>query len=71
MAYALPLPDTTRAESELGWTPGTDALATLAETVRGMQEAASERTPVLRPRTVAGAMSRFVRRGPVSSRRTP
>ncbi|MFC7363146.1 NAD-dependent epimerase/dehydratase family protein [Nocardioides astragali] len=71
MAYALPLLDTTRAESELGWTPGTDALSTLAETVRGMQEAASERTPVLRPRTVAGAVSRFVRRGPVSSRRTP
>lgn len=71
LAYALPLLDTTRAESELGWTPETDALATLAETVQGMQDGASERTPVLRPRTVAGAVGRFVRRGPVSSRRTP
>lgn len=71
MAYALPLLDTTRAESELGWSPDTDALSTLTETVRGMQEGASERTPVLRPRTVAGAMSRFIRRGPVSSRRHP
>lgn len=71
LAYALPLLDTTRAASELGWTPQTDALATLAETVQGMQDGASERTPVLRPRTVAGALGRFVRRGPVSSRRTP
>lgn len=71
MAYALPLLDTTRAESELGWTPETDALSTLAETVRGMQEGASERTPVLRPRTVVGALGRFVREGPVSRRRTP
>ena len=71
MAYAVPLLDTTRAASELGWTAATDALSTLAETVRGMQEGASERSPVLRPRTVVRAVSRFVREGPVSSRRTP
>ena len=71
MAYALPLLDSTRAESELGWSPSTDALSTLAETVAGMQEQASERSPVLRPRTVGGALVRALRKGPVTSRREP
>ena len=46
-----------------------DGPAVLAETLDGMQDAASSTTPVLRPRTVAGAVGRAVRRGPVSSRR--
>jgi UDP-glucose 4-epimerase len=71
MAYALPLLDSTRAASELGWSPATDAMSTLAETVAGMQEQASERSPVLRPRTVMGAVGRALRKGPVSSRRAP
>ncbi|WP_210443192.1 NAD-dependent epimerase/dehydratase family protein [Nocardioides sp. SYSU D00065] len=71
MAYALPLLDTTRARTELGWTPAKDATTTLAETVAGMQDAAAGRSPVLRPRSVAGALARAFRRGPVSSRRKP
>jgi nucleoside-diphosphate-sugar epimerase len=71
MAYALPLLDTTRARTELGWTPRQDALSVLAETVEGMQDSAADRSPVLRPRSVPGALGRFARRGPVSSRRTP
>jgi nucleoside-diphosphate-sugar epimerase len=71
MAYALPLLDATRAGSELGWAPTHDALSVLVETVEGMREAASERSPVLRPRSVARALVDFVSGGPVSSRRTP
>jgi nucleoside-diphosphate-sugar epimerase len=69
MGYAVPLLDTTRAETELGWSASLDGPAVLAETLDGMQDAASSTTPVLRPRTVAGAVGRAVRRGPVSSRR--
>jgi UDP-glucose 4-epimerase len=71
MAYALPLLDTSRAESELGWSATRDAVSVLAETVQGMREAAADRTPVLRPRSVPAALGRFVRRGPVSLRRRP
>lgn len=71
LAYAVPLMDTSRAAFELGWSATKDAVSVLAETVEGMRTAASGRSPVLRPRTVPGAMRRFVRRGPVSSRRRP
>lgn len=71
MGYAVPLLDTTRARAELGWAPSTDATSVLAETLAGMQDTASAGTPVLRPRTVAGGLSRALRRGPVSSRRAP
>lgn len=71
MGYAVPLLDTTRARTELGWTPTTDATSVLAETLAGMQDAASSGTPVLRPRSVAGGLVRALRRGPVSSRRRP
>jgi len=69
LAYAVPLLDTSRARSELGWSATKDASQVLAETVRGMQDGAADSSAVLRPRTVAGAMGRFVRRGPVSRRR--
>jgi nucleoside-diphosphate-sugar epimerase len=69
LAYAVPLLDTSRARSELGWTPTRDAVSVLAETVDGMRDGAWDRTPLLRPRSVPAALGRFVRRGPVSSRR--
>ena len=70
MAFAVPLLDCSRAESELGWTPSHDAVAVLDETIEGMQAGASGSSPVLRPRTVATSLARAVRQGPVSSRRT-
>ena len=71
LAYALPLMDTSRAASELGWTATRDAVSVLAETVEGMREGAHDRSPVLRPRSVPAALGRFVHRGPVSTRRRP
>ncbi len=71
MAFAVPLLDTSRAESELGWTAAKDAVAVLDETIEGMQDGASGSSPVLRPRTVAASLARAVRKGPVSSRRAP
>jgi hypothetical protein len=71
LGFAVPLMDTGRARRELGWTPQVDALAVLAETVSGMRDAASDRSPVLRPRSVAGQLARALRRGPVSRRQEP
>ncbi|PKH40440.1 Nucleoside-diphosphate-sugar epimerase [Nocardioides alpinus] len=69
LAYAVPLMDTSRATSELGWSAAKDATQVLTETVRGMQDGGSDLSEVLRPRTVAGAIRRFLRDGPVSRRR--
>lgn len=71
LAYALPLLDTSRATTELGWSATKESLFVLAETVEGMREGAHDRSPVLRPRSVPAAVGRFVRRGPVSLRRRP
>jgi UDP-glucose 4-epimerase len=71
LGFAVPLLDTTRAERELDWRPQVDALTVLEETLRGMREAASDRSPVLRPRTVPAQLARALRRGPVSRRQEP
>ena len=69
LAYAVPLMDTSRARAELGWSASTSASRVLAETVQGMQDGAAGASAVLRPRTVAGNVGRFLREGPVSRRR--
>jgi UDP-glucose 4-epimerase len=71
LGYAVPLLDCGRASRELGWAPTVGALTVLRETLDGMRDAAADRTPVLRPRTVAGQLGRLTRRGPVSQRRRP
>jgi nucleoside-diphosphate-sugar epimerase len=71
MGFALPLLDTSRAEAELGWHARTDALSVLEETVTGMREAASDSSPVLRPRSVPRQLRRALKDGPVSTRRRP
>jgi len=71
LGFAVPLLDTTRASTELGWAPTMDAVSVLAETLAGMGLASSDQTPVLRPRTVFDQVGRLLRRGPVSERRLP
>jgi UDP-glucose 4-epimerase len=71
LGYSVPLLDTTRARTVLGWSPTVDGVTVLAETLEGMRRAASDRTPVLRPRSVLEQVGRLVRRGPVSMRREP
>jgi UDP-glucose 4-epimerase len=71
MGYAVPLLDTTRARTELGWVPTVDGTSVLAEVLAGMQDAAASGSPVLRPRTVWSSAVTALRRGPVSSRREP
>lgn len=68
MAFALPLLDSGRARTELGWTPTHTAVETFAEVVDGMRTGASAPTPVLRPRTVPSALRDAVRHGTVGRR---
>ncbi|GAA2877270.1 NAD-dependent epimerase/dehydratase family protein [Pseudonocardia halophobica] len=71
MAFALPLIDSTRARTELGWSPTKDAVAVFREVVDGMRTAASGPTAVLRPRTVAGATRDALLHGHVGRRSRP
>jgi UDP-glucose 4-epimerase len=71
MGFALPMLDTSRARRELGWLPSVDADAVLHEVVTGMRDGASDRTPVLRPRAVLGALDDLAARGPVARRHQP
>jgi len=47
MALSVPLMDTSRARTELGWVPRRDALETLGELLRGIQKGSDYPTPPL------------------------
>ena len=47
LALSLPVMDTTRATSELGWHPRMDALAAVSEVIEGMRQSAGGDTPPL------------------------
>jgi UDP-glucose 4-epimerase len=71
LGFAVPLLDCGRAFRELGWTPTVDAMTVFREVLSGMRDTASDRTPVLRRRTVLGQARAMLRRGPVSERHQP
>ena len=49
MGLAVPTMDTTRAKTQLGWTPTVDAPTALRELLAGMRETAGMDTPPLKP----------------------
>lgn len=71
LAFAVPLLDTTRARSELGWSPSVTADAALTQVVDGMAAGAAAPSPALRPRSVAAEIAALLTRGPIGSRRLP
>ncbi|WP_435770295.1 NAD-dependent epimerase/dehydratase family protein [Nocardioides sp. SYSU DS0651] len=71
MAFALPMLDCSRAARELDWSPSVDAVSVLEEVLAGMRDRDADATPVLRRRSVAGALRDFVSRGPVGQRNRP
>ncbi len=71
LAYAVPLLDSGRAETELGWQPAHTETEVLEEIVAGMVTAASSPTPVLRPRRLADNLARAFADGPVHRRARP
>jgi nucleoside-diphosphate-sugar epimerase len=50
MAMGVPVMDSSRARSELGWAPRHTATEALSEVLGGVRAQASMPTPVLRPR---------------------
>jgi nucleoside-diphosphate-sugar epimerase len=71
LAFTVPLLDTTRARTDLGWAPSRDARSVLAEAVEGMVDADAGASPALRPRSVPEEVGRMVRQGLASHRRLP
>lgn len=69
LAMSVPMLDTTRARSELGWAPGIGARAMLDEVLAGLRTASSSGSPAMAPRTVLGQLGALVRRGPSSQRK--
>ena len=71
LGFAVPLMDTTRARTELGWAPTVDSRAALAEAIEGMREEAGTASPVLRPRSALAALGKVITSGPIGRRRLP
>ncbi len=63
MALECPVMDTSRARSELGWTPQHDALEAITEVMEGIADTDGFATPPLDPATSGPARSREVRTG--------
>lgn len=71
LAFSVPLMDTTRATSELGWSPAVEARAAVAEVIEGMADTAATASPALRPRSILEQVRRLVRQGPIGNRPLP
>jgi nucleoside-diphosphate-sugar epimerase len=71
LAFAVPLLDTTRARAELDWRPRYTAWEAVHDVVAGMSTGAGTASPVLRPRRLAGEVSRALRAGLPGDRRLP
>lgn len=71
MAFSLPLLDTGRARSVLGWSPRWDAMAALADLIDGFLHESGTPSPVLHSRSFVEAITRDVSKGPLTVRRLP
>jgi UDP-glucose 4-epimerase len=56
LALQLPLLDTTRIRTELGWSPTVSSVDALREVLEGMSEGAGGKTPPLTPDSLAGRL---------------
>ena len=63
LALSLPVMDTTRATSELGWHADVDARSAVTEVLEGMRRGAGGRTPPLRPEAGGRLRHRELRTG--------
>jgi UDP-glucose 4-epimerase len=71
LAYAVPLLDSARARTELGWAARRDPVDALAEAVDGMRHGRGVDSPVLRSRSWRDDVRRLVASGPISRRIKP
>ncbi|MDP8971539.1 MAG: NAD-dependent epimerase, partial [Actinomycetota bacterium] len=63
LALSLPVMDTTRARSELGWEPTYSSLQALQEVLEGMREGAGMDTPPLQAKAGGAAREEEIATG--------
>jgi nucleoside-diphosphate-sugar epimerase len=71
LAFAVPLMDTTRARTELGWEPTVDSRDALREAIGGMRDRAGTASPALQPRSMLTQLRKLLTSGPIGRRRVP
>jgi UDP-glucose 4-epimerase len=71
MAFSLPLLDTGRARSVLGWSPRWESVAALKDLIDGFLHDSGTPSPVLHSRSFVEAITRDVTDGPLTVRRVP
>lgn len=71
MAFSLPLLDTGRARSVLGWSPRWESVAALNDLIDGFLHDSGTPSPVLHSRSFVEAIARDVTDGPLTVRRVP
>jgi nucleoside-diphosphate-sugar epimerase len=71
MAFTVPLLNTDRARSELGWSPQYDAFDAMRDMGAGFMHDDATESPVLQRRSVLTALVRDVSIGPLTTREVP
>ncbi|MEO7261110.1 MAG: NAD-dependent epimerase/dehydratase family protein [Jatrophihabitantaceae bacterium] len=71
LAFSVPLLDTSRARTELGWTPAIDSRAALRMTIQAMADRRGAPSPVLRARSGLDQLRKLLTSGPLGNRRLP
>lgn len=71
LAFSVPLLNTDRARTELGWSPAYDAREALRMTVQAMADRRGAPSPVLRVRSGLDQLRKLLTSGPLGNRRVP
>ena len=71
LAFSVPLLNTNRARTELGWAPALDTREALRMTVQAMADRRGGPSPVLRVRSGLDQLRKLVTAGPLGNRRLP
>jgi UDP-glucose 4-epimerase len=71
LAFSVPLLDTTRARTELAWSPAIDTRAALSMTLDAMKNRQGMHSPVLRARSGLDQLRKLISAGPLGNRRLP
>jgi nucleoside-diphosphate-sugar epimerase len=71
LAFSVPLLDTSRARTELDWTPAIDSRQALRTTVEAMAHRQGAGSPVLRARSGLDQLRKLLTSGPLGNRRLP
>ncbi|MBD0322722.1 MAG: NAD-dependent epimerase/dehydratase family protein [Aldersonia sp.] len=71
MAFSVPLLDTTRARTELGWAPQWNSMQALADVGAGLVHDDGTESPVLAPRSFVESIRRDITAGPITTRHVP